>query len=43
MQILANIFYGDAFRALTLLSSWNIQIAIVNRNRSVSNEQTLIL
>ena len=35
-------FCGDAFRVLTLFCSWNFQIAIVNRNRSVSNKQTLI-
>ena len=35
-------FCGDAFRVLTLFSSWKFQIAIVNRNRSVSNKQTLI-
>ena len=39
---ISKYFGGDAFRVLTLFSSWNFQIAIVNRNRSVPNEQTLI-
>ena len=39
---ISKYFCGDAFRVLTLFCSWNFQIAIVNRNRSVSNKQTLI-